>query len=77
MYLKQQQQQTNYKWPWNWAVGRNQKNFEEHGTLFTVIWMFIEIRMLKSASKGSEENEKGSRKNTFNHRKQTDGRNEC
>lgn len=58
-------------------MGRNQKNFEEHGTLFTVIWMLIEIRILKSASKGSEENEKGSRKNTFNHRKQTDGRNEC
>ena len=63
MYLKNNNnKQTNYKWPWNWAVGRNQKNFEEHGTLFTVIWMFIEIRMLKSASKGSEENEKGSRK---------------
>lgn len=58
-------------------MGRNQKNFEEHGTLFTEIWMFIEIRMLKSASKGSEESEKCNSEKTLNHDKQTDGRNEC
>ena len=53
-------------------MGRNQKNFEEHGTLFTEIWMFIEIRMLKSASKGSEESEKCNSEKTcksFKHRK--------
>lgn len=58
-------------------MGRNQKDFEEHSTLFTEIQMFIEIRILKSASKGSEESEKCSREKTFNHHKQTDGRNEC
>lgn len=74
MYLKSKQTINGLgigQWP------QTRRIFEEHSTLFTEIWMFIEIRMLKSASKGSEESEKRSREKTFNHHKQTDGRNEC